>query len=307
MNRPVLAMVAGILLLAAVLVALSSLYTVHTTQQALVIRLGSPNRVVKDAGLHFKWPLFFESVQYYDNRVLDYAPPTEEVIAADQKRLVVDSFSRFRIVDPLLFYQAVQSEQGARGRLSGAILSSLRRVIGSRTLTSVLSEERAEIMRLIRDDVNQAATPWGIDVIDVRIRRADLPQQNAEAIYQRMQSEREREAREFRAQGAELAQRIRSRAERERTVLIAEAERQAQIARGEGDAEATRVYAEGFGRDPEFFSFYRSMQAYRESLGGDGTTMVLSPTSDFFRYFGSQTGVGQPQPPAAQPDAAAGR
>ena len=309
MNRTGL-VVAGIVVVLLGIVAALSLFTVHQTEQALVIRFGEPKRVIKDAGLHAKLP--WDKVVYYDARVLDFAPPAEEVIAADQKRLVVDAFARYKIVDPLLFSQTVGTEAGARAQLRGVLSGSLRRVIGNRTLASVLSEERADIMRQIRDEANQQAQNRGIEIIDVRIRRADLPQANAEAIYQRMQSEREREAREFRAQGAELAQRIRSRAERERTVLIAEAQRGAQILRGEGDAEATRIYADAFNRDPDFFAFYRSMEAYRNALGGNDTTLVLTPDSEFFRYFGNaepasgeSAASGQTAAPAAQPPKAA--
>ena len=306
MNRTIL--VAGLVVLAvAGILAAMSLFTVHQTEQALVIRFGNPKRVIKDSGLHAKLP--WENVVMFDNRVLDYAPPAEEVIAADQKRLVVDTFARYRIVDPLLFSQTLNNEIAARAQLRGILSGSLRRVIGGRTLASVLSEERAAITLQIRDEANQQAKSRGIEIIDVRIRRADLPQANAEAIYQRMQSERQREAAEFRAQGAELAQRIRARAERERTVLLAEAARQAQILRGEGDAEATRIYAEAFNRDPEFFGFYRSMEAYRNALGGTDTTLVLSPDSDFFRYFGTaEPGAGDGAPglrPAAGASSAA--
>ncbi len=290
MNR-ILLVALAIVVLAIGVVATGMLFIVHETEQALVVRLGEPRRVIQQPGLHMKLP-FIENVLYFDDRVLDYAPPAEEIIPSDQKRVVVDTFARFRITSPLQFYQANQgSEAVARDRLRGILISSLRRVIGNRTLASLLSEERAEIMRQIREETNERAAALGIEVIDVRIRRADLPQANAEAIYQRMQSEREREAREFRAQGAELAQRIRSRAERERTVIIAEAQRQAQILRGEGDADATAIYADAFNRDPEFFAFYRSMEAYRNSLTSEGTTLVLTPDSDFFRYFGT-TGLG---------------
>ena len=212
------------------------------------------------------------------------------LIAADQKRLVVDSFVRYRIADPLEFYKSVGTEASARARLGGILSASLRRVVGSETLASVLSEQRGDIMARILSDTNEAASKFGIDVIDFRIRRADLPAANAEAIYQRMQSEREREAREFRAQGAELAQRIRARAEREKTVLIAESQRQSQVLRGQGDGEAIQIYADAFGRDPEFFAFYRSMEAYRKALTADSTTMVLTPDSDFFAYFGKLSG-----------------
>lgn len=275
MNRTIL-IVAGILVIVLGFVVASAAFVVHQTEQAIVLRFGDPKQVIQEPGLHFKVP-FVDDVTYFDARILDYAPPQEEIIAADQKRLVVDSFARYRIADPLEFYKTVTTELAARARLAGILSASLRRVVGNETLSSVLSEERNDIIQRIKADVNEAASKFGLDVVDVRIRRADLPQANADAIYQRMQSEREREAKEFRAQGAEIAQRIRARAERERTVLIAESQRQSQVLRGEGDAEAIRVYADAFGRDAEFFSFYRSMEAYRKALKPDGTTMVLSP------------------------------
>lgn len=283
MRRNLLVIV-GVLVIAAAIVVASSAFIVRQTEQAIVLMFGDPKQVIQDPGLHFKLP-FVQNVVFFDSRILDYAPPSEEVIAADQKRLVVDSFARYRIADPLEFYKAVGTELAARARLAGILSASLRRVVGNETLASVLSEERANIMERIRADTNEAASKFGIDVVDVRIRRADLPAANAEAIYQRMQSERDREAKEFRAQGAEIAQRIRARAERERTVLLAESRRQAQVLRGEGDAEAVRIYADAFGKDPQFFAFYRSMEAYRNALKPDGTTMVLSPDSDFFAYF----------------------
>jgi membrane protease subunit HflC len=215
------------------------------------------------------------------------------VIAAYQKRLVVDSFARFRIDDPLKFYQSVGNETAARSRLGSIISGALRRVLGNVTIASVLSDERERIMRQIRDEVNAQAKGFGIDILDVRLRRADLPEENSQAVYARMQSEREREAREFRAQGAEFAQRIRSVAERERTVLIAEAQRQAQVLRGQGDGESVKIFADAFGKDVSFFSFYRSMQAYRESLAGRDTTLLLSPDTDFFRFFGSPAGSSE--------------
>jgi membrane protease subunit HflC len=279
-----LLVVLGVLIIIGAIVATSATFVVRQTEQAIVLMFGDPQPGVRGPGLHFKLP-FVQNVVYFESRILDYAPPQEEIIAADQKRLVVDSFARYRIADPLEFYKTVGTEISARARLSGILSASLRRVVGNETLASVLSEERGSIMNRIRSDTNEAASKFGIDVVDVRIRRADLPAANAEAIYQRMQSEREREAREFRAQGAELAQRIRARAEREKTVLIAESQRQSQVLRGEGDGEAIQVYAAAFGQDPEFFAFYRSMEAYRNALKPDGTTMVLSPDSDFFAYF----------------------
>jgi membrane protease subunit HflC len=289
MNRVALT-AAAVTIAVLVLLGLGSVFTVDQTEQAIVLQFGEFKREVRDPGLHFKRPWFLQNVVYYDRRVLDTDPPTEEVIAADQKRLVVDSYARFRIVDPLRFYQSMGTELAARGRLNATISGSLRRVLGNITLGSVLSDERSKIMRQITEEVATQAKPFGIDVIDVRLRRADLPEENSQAIFARMQSERQREAQEFRAQGDEFAQRIRSVAERERTVIIAEAQKQSQILRGQGEGESVKIYADAFGKDKNFFAFYRSMQAYREALGGQNTTLVLSPDSDFFRFFGSSSG-----------------
>lgn len=295
MNRRTLALL-GIIVLLAGIIAFSALFTVHQTQQALVLQFGEPKRVVRDSGLHAKLP-FIQNVVFLDKRMLSYDGSGEEVIASDRKRLVVDSFLRYRIDDPLRFYQTVGNEAVARQRLNALLTSSLRQVIGTVPLQSVLTGERAQLMSQIAQRVNAEAKDLGISIADVRIKRADLPEANNQAIYARMKTEREREAREFRAQGAEISQRIRSRADREKTVLLAEAQKQAQILRGEGDGNAIRIFAEAFGTDIDFFTFYRSMQAYRESLGGEDTTMVLSPDSDFFRYFGSMVGEGnQPGP-----------
>ena len=290
MNRRMLAIL-GIIVLVAGVITFSALFTVHQTQQALVLQFGEPKRVVKDAGLHFKLP-FIQNVIFLDKRMLAYDGAGEEVIASDRKRLVVDAFLRYRISDPLRFYQTVGNERVAQQRLNALLTSSLRQVIGTVPLQSVLTGERSALMGQIAQRVNTEAKDLGIAIADVRIKRADLPEANNQAIYARMKTEREREAREFRAQGAEISQRIRSRADREKTVLIAEAQKQSQILRGEGDGNAVRIFAEAFGTDIDFFTFYRSMQAYRESLGGEDTTMVLSPDSDFFRYFGSILGEG---------------
>jgi membrane protease subunit HflC len=274
-----------------VLAAFGTFFTVDPTQQALVLQFGEVRRIVRDPGLHLKRPLI-ENVIYIDKRVLDFEPPAEEVTAADAKRLVVDAFARFRIVDPLAFYRTLGGEAAARSRLGSTISGSLRRVLGGVTLASVLSEERDRIMKQITEEVAGQAKSFGIEVIDVRIRRADLPEENSQAIYARMQSEREREAREFRAQGAEFAQRIRAAAERERTIIIAEGQRKAQILRGEGDGESVKIYADAFGKDPDFFDFYRSLQAYRDALTGHDTTLLLSPDGEFFRYFDGNPGNG---------------
>jgi membrane protease subunit HflC len=277
-------LVAGVL----VLVALwSSLFVVTQGEQALVLRFGAvayPDDPVVGPGLHLKKP-FIEDVVRYDARVLDVDPPAEEVILADQKRIVVDSYTRFKIVNPLLFYQAVRTEEAARSRLREIVNNSTRRVLGNVMLTSVLSTEREQIMRTIQQQVTDVAHALGVEVVDVRIRRADLPLQTSQAIFNRMVSERQREAAEARAQGSERAQEIRAGAERERTVILAEAQRQAQILRGQGEAEANKTYAEAFSADPQFFAFYRSLHAYKESLGEQNTTYVLSPDSEFFKYF----------------------
>ena len=263
----------------------SALFTVNQTQQALVLQLGEPKRIIQEPGLSLKIP-FIQDAVFYERRVLSLIPQdAEEVILADQKRLQVDAYARYRIEDPLLFFQTVRNEFGARARLESIIDSSVRRVLGRETLASILTGERETINGSIRDEVNSSVESLGIEIIDVRLRRADYPQATSQNIFNRMKSEREREAKEFRATGEEEAQKIRADAEKTRTVIVAEASRQAQELRGQGDSEAIRIYAESFGRDPEFFAFYRSMQAYRKSIGESGTSMVLSPNSSFFRYF----------------------
>ena len=273
----------GIGVIAVLFASLSFLFTVSQTQQALVLQFGQPRAVVTTPGLHAKLP--WQSVVYFDKRVLNLDLPEEEVIAQDRKRLVVDAFARWRITDPLRFFQALTDQNVARLRLQPILGSGVRRVLGAQTFAAVLSGQRAKLMHDIRDGVNAETKNFGIQVVDVRIRRADLPAQNSEAIYRRMQQERVREASEFRAQGEQISQEIRSKADRDVTVIIAEATRQSEITRGEGDSEKNRIFADAFGKDPEFFSFYRSMQAYTESLKGDNTTVVLSPDSEFFRYF----------------------
>ncbi|HTI85836.1 MAG TPA: protease modulator HflC [Alphaproteobacteria bacterium] len=288
--------VTAVAVLALVLLALAtSLFTVNQTQQALVLQFGELKRVIKEPGLKLKVPLM-QNVVYIDNRVLDLDPPAEEVIASDQKRIVVDAVARYRINDPLKFLQTVGNESGLQARLSRIVNGSLRNVIGNYTLLDVLSEKRAAIMSEIRDQVNGEVSGFGVSVIDVRLRRADLPQANSDAIFQRMRSERDREAKQARAEGAEIAQRIRARAERERTVITAEAQKTSQIVRGEGDAQSVKIYADAFGRDPQFFAFYRSMEAYRKALGGDNTTMVLAPDSEFFRFFNLSEPNADPRP-----------
>ncbi len=284
MNRLI---IAGAVLVALLLVALSSLYTVHQTQQVLITQFGQPIRVVTVPGLHVKVP-FIQSIITFDRRLLDFDAQGQEVILGDQRRLVVDTFTRYRITDPLRFYQTVgATEGGIRLRLGPIVSSSLRNTLGNEPLLSVLSSDRARIMGAIRQRVDNEARSFGIEVVDVRIRRADLPEENTQAILSRMQSERERVAREQRAEGAEQAQRIRAAAERDRTVLLAEAQAAAEIARGQGEQQAIRIFAAAFEKDPEFFQFWRTMQAWREAFSAGDTRILLSPDSDFFKYFRS--------------------
>ena len=274
------------LVVAGVFMTLSAAFIVDQREQVLVLQFGDPRRVVAEPGLYFKFP-FIQRVVRFDKRLLDFDNPPEEVIASDQKRLVVDAFARYHISDPLKFYQTVGTEMALRPRLGSVISSTLRQVLGTSPLQQVVSEKRGDLMLKIRDLVRVEAAAFGIRVEDVRIKRADLPEENSAAIYRRMQTERQQEAAELRAKGAEQAQKIRAEANRQKVVIVAEAERDSEILRGQGEGEMNRIFAEAFGRDPEFFSFWRSMQAYQIALGGDDTTMVLSPDSDFFRYFGA--------------------
>ncbi len=278
------------LVAAAVVVALSAAFTVHQTQQALVLRFGDPVRVIREPGLNFKVP-FVDTVVKIDNRILDLDLPAQEVIASDQKRLVVDAFARYRIANPLLFYQTVSTIEGANNRLITFLNSGMRRVLGESSFEQVVRDQRTALMARIRDQMNREAEGLGLAVVDVRIRRADLPEANSQAIFSRMQTERQREAAEIRAQGAEAAQRIRSRAERDSAVIVAEANRDAEIRRGQGDAERNGIFAAAFGQDPAFFAFYRSMQAYEAGLSGQDTRLVISPDSDFFRFFNDPLGT----------------
>lgn len=280
----------GILVLVAAIVATSAMFTVPQTQQALVLQFGSIVRSEQDPGLKFKIPLV-QDVVFLEKRVLDVDPPVEPVLLADQKRLEVDAFARYRITDPVLFYQRFRTEANAQSRLASIVNSSLRRVLGSVTLLAVLSQDRAKVMAQIKEQVNAEARANGMEIVDVRIRRADLPEATSQSVYQRMSSERAREAAEARAQGQEQAQQIRSRAERERTVILAEAQRDSQVLRGEGDNQAIRILADAAGRNPDFYQFYRSLEAYRTALKNENTSLVLSPDSEFFRFFDSMSGV----------------
>ncbi len=278
-----------VVLIVFVVVVWSSIFTVHQTKQAIVLQFGDPRDVVSDPGLHFKLP-FVQNVVRLDKRILAYNGGQEEIIASDQKRLVVDTYTRFKIVDPLEFYKSVGSEQVARSRLGAIVNANLRQVLGGVPLQSVLTEERTSLMQEITNLVNQGAEPLGLKVVDVRIKRADLPTENSEAIFRRMQAERDREAREFRAQGEEQATRIKANADREKAVLLAEANRDSQIIRGEGDAKRNAIFAKAFSKDPEFFNFYRSMLAYKQALIDNETSLILSPNSDFFRFFNDSAG-----------------
>jgi membrane protease subunit HflC len=282
MSRRLIAL--GIAVIVLGIVVADAFFTVDETQQALVLQFGQHRRTVQEPGLHVKVP-FLQGVVYYDDRVLNVDPPAQQVTLADQRRLDVDTLVRYRIDDPREFYRTVNNEATANQRLLSTVTSTLRDVLGSVTQLDILSERRAEIMNRIRAQVEEEATRFGMDITDVRIVRADIPETTLQSVYDRMRSERQREAAEARARGEEQARQIRARADREATVLLAEAERRAQILRGEGDAEAIRIQAEAYGSDPEFFSFYRTLQAYRQALRDDDTTLVLSPNSDFFRFF----------------------
>jgi modulator of FtsH protease HflC len=282
----------GIIVVLIVILAIlgyGSLFTVHQTKQAIVVRLGNPVRIVTTPGLNAKYPLI-DSVIYLDKRILDLESPPQEVIASDQKRLVVDAFARYRIKNALRFYQSIGSIQAANIQLTTLLNAALRRVLGEVTFIQVVRDEREALMGRIRDQLDKEADGYGIAVVDVRIRRADLPEQNSQAVYQRMQTERQREAAEFRAQGGQKAQEIRSKADKEATVIVAEANSTAEQVRGAGDGERNRLFAEAYGKDPDFFAFYRSMTAYENGLKSNDTRFLLKPDSDFFRFFGDPSG-----------------
>jgi membrane protease subunit HflC len=289
MKSGISGIVALIVLLAVIVIGFSSIFTVRQTEQVLVVRLGEPVRVVTEPGLNFKVP-FIDTVISIDKRILDLENPAQEVIASDQKRLVVDAFARYRIKNALRFYQSIGSIQAANIQLTTLLNAALRRVLGEVTFIQVVRDEREGLMTKIRDQLDREADGYGISVVDVRIRRADLPEQNSQAVYQRMQTERQREAAEFRAQGGQKAQEIRSRADREATVIIADANSTAEQVRGTGDAERNRLFAEAYGKDAEFFAFYRSMTAYENGLKSSDTRFLLRPDSEFFRFFANPTG-----------------
>ena len=263
-----------------------SIFIVKEVNQAIVLQFGDPKRILLKPGLNFKIP-FIQNVVFLDKRILNLDTPPEEVIASDQKRLIVDAFARFQIVDPLKFYISVGNERVARSRLSTIINSRIRNVLGQQELQTLLSQDRTKQMALIQEGVNNEAENFGIKIVDVRIKRADLPQANSDAIFRRMQTESEREAKEFRAKGAEMAVTITSTADKEVTVILAEAQKQSEIMKGEGDGQRNNIFADAFGQDPEFFAFYRSMQAYGKAFNAGETSMILSPDSEFFKFFGN--------------------
>jgi membrane protease subunit HflC len=292
---------AGLLLLivaaAVVFVAMLSLFTVNPTELALVLRFGQPVRDLIDSpGLYAKWP-FVDNVVYIDKRILALDDERQEVLVADNQRLEVDAFVRYKIADPLKFYQTVLNIQGANAQLGGMLNSALRRTLSEASISDIVRNRRDALMAEIRDQVKIGAERFGLDVVDVRIKRADLPEENSEAVFRRMQAERQQRAASYRAQGSQQSQKIRADADAKVTVTIAEAQRQSEQIRGEGDGERNRIFADAYGADPEFFAFYRSMQAYENGLKGD-TRAILSPQSDFFRYFSTPTPAPAPAPPA---------
>ncbi len=280
-----------VLVLVTGLVAYGTLFTVDEREQAIVMQFGEPKRVIPEPGLAWKIPLI-QNVQYYEKRVLNLDPPAENILLSDQKRLIVDVFARYKITDPLLFFQTVRTEGVARQRLGGIINGRLREVLGNETLSSVLSDERTRILASIRENVDRETQRFGIALVDVRIRRGDLPDETRDSVYDRMRSEREREAAEFRAQGFEQSERIKSAADREAIVIAAEAKRESEILRGQGEGLRTQILNNAYGQDPDFFNLYRSMQAYSASLQSESTFMVLSPESEFFSFFDQAAPLG---------------
>ncbi|MDY0009662.1 MAG: protease modulator HflC [Bdellovibrionales bacterium] len=281
-----------VILLLALFGLSQSVFIVPEHQQTIVMQFGDPVSLHTDPGLKFKIPVI-QQVLAFEKRALDVDAVPEEVILADRKRVVVDTFARYRITDMLAFYKSLQTTDQANSRVSNIISSTMRSTLGNTTMTDILSDKRGALMHNIRRQVNAAVERLGIEIVDVRIGRADLPDQTSQAIFARMRTEREREAAEFRAQGQEIAQEVRSKADRERTVLLADAEREAQILRGQGDEQAIKIYADAFKRDPEFYAFYRTMEAYRTALPGENTTLILKPEGDFFRFFQSEQGKGR--------------
>lgn len=289
MNRSLLVILVVVAVIGGFIVK-GAVFTVHQAQQALVVQFGDPIKVVTEPGLNFKIPLI-QDVVYFDKRILGLDAQPEEVLTTDQRRLVVDSFVRYRITNALLFYQTVRNEFGLRGRLAPSVANALRGAFGKLDAVTIISGDRPRAMEQVFNSLRDDARRLGVEVVDVRVKRADFPESISQAIFRRMQTERQREANEQRATGFELAEKIRAEAERQRTVLLADARRQSEILRGEGDALRTKIFADAANKDPEFYGFYRSMQAYTQSLQQSDTTMVLSPDSEFFRYFDNPPGT----------------
>ena len=279
--------IAGAVIAVSAILAYSSLFTVSEAEQVMVLQFGQYKRTVQEPGLGVKLP--WQDIQRYEKRVLNLDPPVARMILADQKPLLIDSFARYRITDPLVFFNSVRTEAGAMQRLGPIVNASLRSALGKVTLTSVLSADRDAIIEEVLNIPNDTARRFGLDILDVRIRRADLPVETSQAVYQRMRTEREREAAEFRAQGFEQSELIKSTADREATVIMAEATRESEILRGQGDAEKTRILNAAYGQDPAFFKFFRTMQAYDRALANKGTYMVISPEGDFFDFLKQST------------------
>ncbi|MDJ0948641.1 MAG: protease modulator HflC [Alphaproteobacteria bacterium] len=288
MNRTI-RLAAGIGAIIVGVLAFSALFTVHQAEQALVLQFGKVVRQVQEPGLNFKIP-FVQNVIYFDKRVLDYNNPAGEIPTLDQKQVIVDAFARYRIVNPLLFFQTVANEAGMRQRLSNIIDTNLRNILGGVPLVTILTEQRAELMKTVAQQVDQQGQRFGINVLDVRIMRVDLPEENSQAIFRRMQTQREQEARKIRAEGDREDKRIRAEADKQSRIIVADAQRQAEILRGEGDGKAQEIYNKAFGQDPQFFRFYESMKSYREGLRGDSTRYIGPPDGDFFRFFGDSLG-----------------
>ncbi len=281
----------GIVILVLGIMASSGIFTVHQREQAVVLQLGRPVNVVQTPGISFKLPIpFVQTVQYFDRRILDLDPPEFEVLLDDKKRIKVDAFARYQIEDPLKFLRVVEDESTARNRLGNLVNSSLRRVIAKTSLTDLLSSKRGQLMEQIQVEVTSKAEGLGIKIVDIRIGRTDLPTETSQAVFNRMRTEREREARELRAQGTETAQKIRAGADRDKTVILANAKRKSEQMRGEGEGQRNLILGQAYGQDPEFFQFYKSLSEYQQNLVGNDTTMVLSPDSDFFRFFGNFDG-----------------
>lgn len=285
-----------VVVVVAAIVAYLSIFTVDPTEQALVLQFGKPQRVITKPGLNFKIP-FIQDVSYFDRRILDIDTEPQEIIASDQKRLIVDAFARYRIINPLLFFQSVRGVPTADQQFGNILESTVRSVLGAASFTDIVRDRRQDLMQEIAQRMNQKAKPYGMHFVNVRIKRVDLPQSNSLAIYRRMQTEREQQAAEFRAEGAGAARRIRATADRKATVIIADATGEADRIRGEGDAEQNAIFAKAFSQDPDFFAFYRSMEAYKKALEGANTRFVLSPKSEFFQYFND--GAGGPSVPGS--------